>query len=550
MRELIITNAQIWAPEKSSARCVLVRNGRIAAVGDTPTVKGMAGPSATHIDAEGAAVLPGFHDAHIHPIMGGLNKLSCDLEDEHSLEGYEKVIREYAEKNNDEWILGGGWFGDVFPGGLPTKNFLDRLVPDRPVALNNHDGHGMWVNSKALEIAGINKHTPEPRVGRIVRDSVGEPTGVLLEMASDLVAQHLPEPDADMTRKSLLTAQKHLLSLGVTAWHDAIIGEYLSLSDSLDTYLEVINDGSLIGRVSGSIWWPPESRIGDLDKVLARVFRARAAGFNIQSIKIMQDGMCENCTAAMLAPYSGLYPETVGASIIPPAELQKIVTALDAEGFSVHFHGVGDRAVRECLDAVEVARTANDSGVRHQIAHLDVVDPTDIPRFAQLNVTANLQPLWARSDQEILQRKLPLLGDRAALHFPFGSLHQSRAHLAIGSDWPVTSPNPLWGLFTACTRTAPSNDPHALNPESRQPMQPVERLDLETALRAYTKGSAEVSGFQDIGCIKEGYLADLVVLSRPLQAAQDLDTAVVSLTVLNGEIVYDREQEAIESTAL
>jgi len=261
-----------------------------------------------------------------------------------------------------------------------------------------------------------------------------------------------------------------------------------------------------------------------------------------------------------------VHPAVRGDSVIGPEHLRTIVAALDAAGIAVHFHGVGDRAVRECLDAVEYARAENESGSRsavssgsavssrsavslssaapsaprHQIAHLDVVDPADFARFAELGVSANLQPLWARDDQEILERKFPLIGpDRARFHFPFGSLQRAGAHLAMGSDWPVTSPDPLWGLHTACTRTAPAADVHALNPEARVSAQPEQRLSVDDAIRAYTLGSAETSVLAaEIGSLAVGKRADVVILSGPIGAPEDFDRVRVARTLLGGETVY------------
>ena len=294
--------------------------------------------------------------------------------------------------------------------------------------------------------------------------------------------------------------------------------------------------------MTGSIWWPPGTGPEGVPEMLERISEARAAGFAIGSVKIMQDGICENCTAALVAPYTGVRPETTGDSVIAPKDLDEIVARLDAAGLSVHFHGVGDRAVRECLDAVEYARGRNGEGQDHQIAHIDVIDPSDVPRFAQLGVTANLQALWARNDQEILERKFPLIGEeRAKWHFAFGALHEAGAHLAMGSDWPVTSPDPLWGLHTACTRTAPAADVHALNPESRVPAQPEQRLDVETALRAYTLGAAEISGnAAETGSLEIGKLADIVVLTGAIGEPESFDAVRVARTILGGETVYAR----------
>ncbi|OAV62610.1 amidohydrolase [Enteractinococcus helveticum] len=547
MSDLIITNAQIWAPELIESDSILIRNDRIVVVGNLSEIHDRNPHRPIYLDVHGSAVLPGFHDAHVHPLGGGLDKLGCDLTTEHSLEGYERLILEFADAHESEWITGGGWFGDVFPGGFPHREFIDRILPDRPVVLTSHDAHGVWVNSEALKRAGIGQETPDPTFGIIQRDENGEATGVLLEAASELVTGHLPKPSPDRLVQAMAAAQEYLFSLGITAWHDAILGEYLTMPSAIETYQQMLSDGTLSARVSGSMWWIPGNGPEDVCEILQRVSEAKVGGFEVTSVKIMQDGMCENCTAAMLAPYDNVHPEISGDSVIPPEDLSRIVTALDAHGLSVHFHGVGDRAVRECLNAVEAARIANGpEGPKHQIAHLDVVNPEDFSRFAELNVTANLQPLWARADQEILERKLPLIGERAKHHFPFGSLQRAGAHIAFGSDWPVSDPNPIWGLHTACTRTAPLDDPHALNEESRVAMTPEECLGLEVAVRAYTLGPAEINNVDhEMGRIQESYLADLVILSGPLNEVADLNTLSVAKTLVGGVLVYEASSSSI-----
>lgn len=539
---LVITGAQLWSPELSSATALAVTNGRITALGSDEEILPLVGPETKRITATGMAVLPGFHDGHIHAQAGGLALLGCNLDIAHSEDEYGSLIRAFAAEHNGDWVVGSGWFGDVFSGGLPSRQLLDKLVPDQPAVFTSHDAHGLWVNTEALRQAGITGDTPDPPAGRIVRDRHGDATGVLLDTAGELVSRLIPPNSPEDLRRGLLAAQQYLFSLGVTAWHDAILGAYLTLPDSLPAYIETINDGSLQARVTGSMWWPPTAGPEYVPEILNRIKAAREAGFDVHSVKIMQDGICENCTAALIQPYTGVHPEARGDSVISPDHLSEITTQLDAEGLSIHFHGVGDRAVRECLDAVADTRRRNGRGQRHQIAHLDLVDPSDFERFAELEVTANLQPLWARNDQEILERKFPLIGkDRTRYHFPFASLHQANAHLAMGSDWPVTSPDPLWGLHTACTRTAPTADVHALNPESREPAQPEERLSVEDAIRAYTLGSAEASGIDaQIGSLRTGKLADIVILTGPIENENSFDQLRVAQTILGGEVVFER----------
>lgn len=539
----VITGAQIWNPARSDCTALAIADGRIVAVGSDAEITAFATESSMHIDAAGAALLPGFHDAHVHAQAGGLGLLGCDLDSEHSVAGYARLITEYAASHDGDWVVGAGWFGDAFPGGLPTHALLDELVPDRPAVFTSHDAHGVWVNSVALRLAGIDSATVDPPAGRIVRDESGEATGMLFDTAGELVTKLLPKHRAEDLRAGLLAAQEHLFSLGVTAWHDAILGAYLTLPDCLPSYLETLADGSLRARVTGSMWWPPTAGPEYLPEMFQLITAAQKAGFDVRSVKIMQDGICENCTAALIEPYRGLHGAATGDSVISPHDLKTITAAIDGAGYSVHFHGVGDRAVRECLDAVAHTRERNGPGERHQIAHLDVVHPADFARFAELGVTANLQALWARNDQEILERKFPLIGpDRARFHFPFGALERAGAHLAMGSDWPVTSPDPLWGLHTACTRTAPAADLHALNPESRVPAQPEQRLDIDVALRAYTLGAAEIAGNADeIGSIEPGKHADLVLLTGPILDSGSFDQLRVNRTMLGGETVFLRE---------
>ncbi|WP_217702452.1 amidohydrolase [Nocardioides guangzhouensis] len=427
----------------------------------------------------------------------------------------------------------------------PHRRELDRFLPERPAYLNGHDGHTAWVNSAALAKAGITRETPDPPHGLIERDETGEPTGVLIEDAATLVAELLPEPSVAELRSGMLAAQRYLHSLGITAWQDAIVGDYLGMPDPFDTYLALEADGLLTARVRGALWWSVDRGLDQLPDLLARRAATVGGRFHAGTVKIMQDGICENCTGAMLTPYlgpGGTPSGGTGLSFLEPAELAEITTALDAHGFQVHFHGVGDRAVRECLDAVEAARAANgDNDLRHQIAHLDVVDPADRPRFASLGVIANLQPLWARRDSEIEATKLPLLGaSREPHHFPFGSLAGAGARLAMGSDWPVTSPDPLWALHTATHRTAPRDDPHAGERARTVPLLPEQRLDADLALAAYTSGAAFANHLDaETGRIAVGMLADLVVVDQDLTDPDKFEHARVRLTLVDGSVVHD-----------
>ena len=544
--DLIFVNGDVYTVDgvRSWARAVAVKDGRIRAVGSEGQIGELRGGRTEVVDLHGGMVLPGFQDAHIHPVGGGLDMLACDLHDLHSLDDYLDAIRTYAAANpHKEWIMGGGWAMDVFPGGTPTKDLLDAIVPDRPVYLPNRDGHSTWVNSKALEVAGITKDTPDPEDGRIERTPEGEPSGTLHEGAGDVVERLTPTPTLQERHDGLLKAQEYLHSLGITAWQDAIIGTF-GWADNLDAYVRAANDGTLTARVVGALWWDRNKGLEQVNDLLGERERGRAGRFAATSVKIMQDGVCENFTAAVLDPYLGLDgspTDNRGISFVEPELLKEVVTRLDAEGFQVHFHSLAERAVREALDAIQAARSAN--GVndhRHHLAHIQLIHPTDIPRFRSLGAVANAQPLWAAHEGQMDDLTIPFLGaERAGWQYPFASLIRSGAMLAMGSDWGVSTPDPIEELHVAVNRQmAPqylyANDNHEV-------FIPEERLDLPTALAAFTMGSAYVNHLDhETGSIEPGKLADLTVLDRNLFAhpVGEISEAKVVQTFVEGTRVF------------
>jgi predicted amidohydrolase YtcJ len=534
-------------PKHPSAQAVAVADGRIAAVGSDDEVRELVPSSAEVIDLKGRTVLPGFQDAHVHPPSGGLEMLRCNLSDAFSLLEYERIIEAYAAEHPDvEWILGGGWSMDAFPRGNPPKAVLDRLVPDRPVMLPSRDGHSVWVNSRALEIAGITKDTPDPVDGVIVRDERGGPWGTLHEGAVFLVEKFAPIETIDEWIDGLRVAQSHLHALGITAWQDAIVG-LDEMYRTFEAYLRFARAGELTARVIGALWWDRrrgEEQIGELLEARAR---GREGRFAATSVKIMQDGVIENFTAGVLEPYldeNGGPTDNRGKSFVDPTELKRYATRLDAEGFQVHFHAIGERAVREALDAIEAARNANGmNDHRHHIAHIQVIHPDDIPRFAKLGVAANMQPLWAQNEPQMLNLTVPFLGEtRSGWQYPFGSLARAGATLAGGSDWSVSSANPLEEIHVAVNRTGFRGQTYAPDDRSsNEPFIPEEAVDLETAIRAFTMGSAFVNHLDDVtGSIEVGKYADLVVLDRDLFAlpTDEIHAARVQLTLVEGEPVF------------
>lgn len=517
---------------------VAVRGGVIVAVGGDELVE-LRGPRTDVVPLGGAAVLPGFVDAHIHALAGGLARLGCDLSDVHSLDDYRRVISEHAAAHDGPWIEGSGWYGDVFPGGFPTRAELDRLVPDRPAAFTSHDVHSIWANGRALEIAGIDRSTRDPEGGRIVRDERGEPTGLLLETAGDLLTPYRPTVSEETMRAALVEAQTYLHTLGITSWQDACIGELFGLPDNFGAYLAADVDGTLVSRVTGAQWWSPDLPDDHVGELVDR--RGRAGGrFRTTAAKLMLDGVCENLTASVHDAYAG-HEHEHGISMYEPEQLRAVARLLAGAGFDLHVHAVGDRAVTDALDAI--AALGPSASSRHQVAHLDLVSDDDLARMGRLGAIANVSPLWARLDPVLVETKLPLLtADQQRRHFPFGTLHRGGVPIAFGSDWPVSTPDPIAGLHTAVTRTAAPGDVHASDTRSRiEPLLPGERLSLDAALRAATSEAARAARLDDrAGRIAVGLDADLVVLDRdPLAVeAADLGTLQVRATYVRGTAVH------------
>jgi predicted amidohydrolase YtcJ len=521
---------------------VVVRDGRIDRVlpGRGRDVLDALPPGIRVVDVAGGLVVPGFVDAHVHPVQGGLERSRCDLSEVADRAGYLARIAAYADSRPDlPWILGGGWAMSAFPGGTPAAADLDAAVADRPVFLPNRDHHGAWVNSRALEVAGIDAATPDPPDGRIERAPDGRPTGTLHEGAMHLVDRHLPPTGPDDYLAALLTGQAHLHSLGVTGWQDAIVGSYGGIDDPGPTYLRAARSGALTAHVVGALWWDRERGPEQVADLAARRAEYTHGRFRATSVKVMQDGVAENGTAAMTAPYldrHGHASGNAGHSFVDPETLVAGVAALAAEGFQVHVHAIGDRGVREALDAFEQAGGAGD--LRHHVAHLQVVHPDDVRRFAAAGVAANVQALWACLDEQMVELTLPFLGpERSRWQYPFGDLHRAGARLVAGSDWPVSTPDPLAAIHVAVNRTAYGED----GPAGHEPFLPEQALPLETAFAAYTSGSAWVNHRDDAGVLAAGAVADLAVLDRdPFTASiAEVGAARVVSTWVDGVPVFE-----------
>ncbi len=532
------------AADGSPATEVAVAGGTIAAVGSATdgAAADLAGPRTERVDLRGRALLPGFQDAHVHPAFAGVTMVGCNLIGAATLEEAIARINSYVAAHPDkEWVSGSGWRMEWFERGTPSRQLLDKLTGGRPAFLLNRDGHGGWASTRALEIAGFDARTPDPADGRFERDQDGGLQGTAHEGAANLIGTFVPKPAFEERLAGLMLAQRHLHERGITGWQDAIIGAYLGSEDPLPVYLAAARSGQLTARVQGALWWDRARGADQIDEIRGRREAGQARRFRANTVKIMQDGVAENATAGLLEPYldaCGCQTSARGLSHVDPEELREHVTALDRLGFQVHFHAIGDRAVRECLDAVAAARAAN--GVndnRHHIAHVQIVHPDDVPRFAPLGVTANMQALWAAHEPQMDELTIPFLGpERTARQYVFGDLARAGARLAAGSDWAVSSASPLRAIHVAVNRSlAGSAGPQA------EPFLPAQALDPAEAFGAYTIGSAFVNHLDDVtGSVAPGKLADLVVLDRdPLtgQPAEIVHTRVLA-TYVQGDLVH------------
>ena len=536
--DLVLTGGHVFTadPAMPRAEAVAVAGGRIVAVGSATDLAGTIGPRTRVVRLDGRLLVPGFGDAHIHSMSAGLARLTCDVYELDGLDAYQATIADWAAAHPGEpWVTGEGWSMDDFPGGNPRREDLDTAVPDRPAFLWSRDGHTGWANSRALALAGIDAATPDPPGGVIIRDADGSPAGALHEDAVDAVLALLPPDSAAEREAAILDSQAHLHGLGLTAWQEMSVGP-----GELDAWLAVAGRGELTARVVGALLLRRDTPGNGIDELVAIRARGSAGRFRASHVKVFQDGIVENFTAAMLDPYldeRGHETYNRGTGVVPPDRLREDVVRLDALGFHVHVHAIGDRGVRETLDAFEAARSANGrTGNRHQVAHIQVIHPADIPRFAALDVIANAQPYWACHEGQMERLTIPFLGaERATWQYPFRSLVDAGATLAMGSDWRVSTPNPLREIEVAVTRVSDRN-------REREPFLPWERLDLATALTAFTMGSAVANGLDtETGSIAVGKLADLALIDRDLfaPAAGPIGDARVLLTLVEGAAVFE-----------
>lgn len=515
-------------------RALLVRDGVVVAVGAAAEAAASAAGEVERIDLEGGFLMPSFGDGHAHPMFGGLEADGPDVRSCRSVEEIVAEVRRYAEAHPElEWITGASYDGSLAEQGLFDARWLDDAVADRPVLLRAWDYHTVWVNSRALELAGVDAATPEPELGEIPRREDGTPLGTLREWgAVDLVTAVMPPRSVEAGVRALERAGRYYLERGVTWVQDA----WVEPAD-LDVYLAAAASGALPLRFNLALYADPRRFLHDLPEMAMARDRVAAAGsplLTANTIKFFADGVVENETGALLEPYcSGLHSH--GMSVWGAERLAEAVRAADAAGFQVHVHAIGDAAVRQALDAIERAIDANGPRDRRPvIAHAQLIDDADLARFAELGVIANMQPLWAQLDALMTVLTVPRLGrERSDRQYRMRSLAGTGATLAFGSDWPVSSGDPRDGLAIAASRRTVDGEPAG-------GWTPHEIVPIEAALGAYTSAVAH-QAFADHaaapwGRIVPGASADLVRLVRDPRTVDphDLPAVAVRETYLAG----------------
>jgi predicted amidohydrolase YtcJ len=540
-------HGSVWTGAGTRCTAVAVVGGRIVALDREALDR--RGPGTEVVDLAGRTLLPGFRDGHLHPLAGGVESLDCDLVDAADVDEVLARLRTYAAAHPDvPWVLGYGYPPELLPGGVGRAVLLDGVVADRPVALWSSDHHMVWCNSRALEVAGITAGTVDPPRGTIVRDAQGHPVGTLLEEAELLLDDHLPPRGTAKEARGLEVGLARMAAAGLVWGQDA-----WTQLPTLPAYQRVADAGRLTAgldlacKVEVDSWREQVATFAAARRDAEVAARRRAddgvpgARLSVTTVKFFVDGVIEGGTAAMLDPYEPFGDEAHGddrgIANWTLAELTDAAAAMDAAGFQLHLHAIGDAAIRLALDAIEgVAARNGPRDRRATIAHTHLVHPDDLPRFRRLGVVANLEPLWAQRNAIMVELTEPRLGPvRTRWQYPIGSLVRSGAAVSFGSDWPVSSHVPLEGVAVAVTRRG------ATGPAAQEAFLPGEAITLDQALTAYTAGTAHQSGDEtDAGRLVVGQRADLALVGADLATLPpaELHEAAVVGTWVAGQQVH------------
>ncbi|XVX21224.1 amidohydrolase [Actinomycetota bacterium] len=533
---ILFTGGRIWCPATGDLEALVVVDGRIQAVGEDAVLWASAHEHRT-VDLAGGFLMPAFGDGHAHPLFGGLEDDGPQVRRCRTVDEIVAEVRAYAAAHPDlPWITGASYDSSLAPEGLFDARWLDEAVHDRPVLLRAWDYHTVWVNSRALELAGITTDTPEPSLGEIPRRADGSPLGTLREWgAIDLAMRAAPPIDRERLIAAVERAGRRYAALGVTWVQDAWVEP-----DLVEAYCAAAEAGRLPIRFNLALYADPRHWPDQLEAFVeqrAQVERLNHPQLTARTVKFFADGVVENATGALLQPYDSECGS--GMLVWDPELLKQAVAAVDAAGFQPHIHTIGDRAARVALDAIDHAETVNGPRERRAVlAHVQLVDSADHERFRRQGTVANAEPLWAQLDDLMTVLTEPRLGpERTAAQYQLATLAALGAPLSFGSDWPVSSANPLEGLSVACSRQTGAREPAG-------GWTPHERLPATAAFRAYTTGVAH-QAFRDAGALIPGYDADLVVLDtdpRTVAEPRDIDGIRVLSTWLAGECVFEGDQ--------
>lgn len=537
---LILYNGKIWTGEESQfVEAIAISGNTITHIGSTADIKKWAQKTTQQIDLKGKLVTTGINDAHTHFLSGSMGLTGVDLYQaktlEEALKAIEKFVQEHPQK---KWITGMGWQYNLFEGGMPNRQALialDKISAGRPVVLDAYDGHSIWVNSKAMELAGITSTTQFDGFGSIIKDSEGNPTGAFTEAAGSLVEKIVPPPTTEEKLEALRIGMKYAARLGITSIQNASgsVAEFA-------LYETLLKNGELTLRSSTAFSAGKQTKEEDIQQFIQVKNRTKGHPLlKAVSIKFMLDGVIESHTSPMLEPYSDALPDGTHANsdfALPLEKYQSLLNRFDKEGFQIYTHAIGDRTVREALNAYEIAQQTNGTKARrHRIEHIEQCNPQDIPRFAQQGVMASMQPIHA--DPGNIEVWAKAVGEKRLPHsFMWQSMLKNKVHLVFSSDWPAcTSPDPIRGLHIAVNRQTPEGHPPG-------GWVPEQRISLKDALTAYTQGGAYSSFEENIkGKLQPGYLADLIVFSQDLFSipTTDIGKTKVVLTVFDGKIIFN-----------
>jgi predicted amidohydrolase YtcJ len=541
--DTVIVNARIYTVNVRQpwAEAVAIREDKLLAVGSAKDIAAYRGATTKVIDAKGKLVLPGFTDCHVHFLDGSLALRRIDLTGATTVAEIQRRVKAFAVAHPEQsWLLGRGWSYPAFgSSGLPDKEYLDEIVPDRPVYLEGFDGHTWWANSRALQLAGVARQTLDPSGGTFVRNSnTGEPTGAVKEDAADAVIRRaIPAPSRKEKLRALRAGLKEANRFGVVRVHVAgSVSAGIGDLQDVDLLEQLHRDGELSVRMYLAYRLdPPAVTDEELRQIKEAGDRYHDEWISAGAAKFFLDGVIETRTAAMLSPYAG-EPSQTGQLLWEPAVYQAAVAELDRRGVQVFTHAVGDRAIRQALDSYENAQQVNHTkDARHRIEHIECVSEADVPRFGQLGVIASFQPLHAYPDDDTLKVWAPNVGPaRTQRAWAWHSIESRGGVLAFGSDWPIVTLSPWPAVRNAVLRQTTEGNPAA-------GFIPQERISLEDAIKAYTLGAAFAGHREKTeGSIEPGKLADLIVLDRDLfkiEPNQIADTEVL-LTMVGGKTVY------------